>query len=251
MKKLLLGCLILLTACHIPTAAPVAPPSLTVTVPPKPTTATVTPGPTAAPAQSPTPEFTTTPFPRFFTDEFDGSLASWAILQAGSDAAPDIKEENSRLLLQMPSPYTWVYALYGAQDYADVRIDTQFMNQAGSPASIGLICRYSETDGWLEYNVSTDGTYNVLYGKWLASGIADYLPITSGPSGAILPSGASQQIGLVCSGTTLKLLVDGNIIRSLNISRYELGEGKVGLAAAAFENVPVIAAFDWIKVSEP
>ena len=248
MKKILLGCLILITitACQpAATPTPVAPLLPTATFSPTPIPATATLAPT------PTPEFTATPFPRLFTDEFDSSLAGWAILQAGSDTAPNIKTENSNLILQMDSPYTWVYALYGAQDYDSIRIDTQFINQAGSPASIGLICRYSDTDGWFEYNVATDGTYNVLYGKWLSSGIADYLPILSASSGAIQPSGASQEIGLICSGTTLSLLVNQNIIRSIDVSHYELAQGKIGVTASSFENAPVVAAFNWVKVSEP
>jgi hypothetical protein len=252
MKKILLGCL-LLTACNIPTAIPATALFPTATFLPTPVLATVPPRPkvTAIPSQSPTPEFTATPFPRFFTDEFDTLQAGWVILQAGSDATPDVKAENSNLLLQMDSPYIWAYALYGAQDYDDIRIDAQFANQAGTPAAIGLICRYSESDGWFEYNVLTDGTYSVLYGKWLANGVADYFPIASAASGAIQPSGAVQAIGLICSGTTLSLLIDRNIIRSINVSRYELAEGKVGIAAASFENAPVVAAFDWVKVSEP
>jgi hypothetical protein len=114
-----------------------------------------------------------------------------------------------------------------------------------------LICRYSESDGWLEYNVSTDGTYNVLYGKWLASGIVDYLPILSAPSKEIQPSGASQEIGMICSGTTVSLFVNQTLIRKADVSRYELSEGKVGITVSSFENTPVIAAFDWVKVSEP
>src|SRR4029450_4946712 len=114
------------------------------------------------PESTPTLELSPTPFPRFFTNEFDASLAGWVILQAGNDAVPNIKTENSNLILQMDSPFTWIYVLYGAEDYENIRIDAQFANQGGSPASIGLMCRYSESDGWLEYNVSTDGTYNVL-----------------------------------------------------------------------------------------
>jgi len=246
MKKLLLiGCLILVTACQPATPTPVPPLFPTATVPPTPVPVTVTPQPT------PTLEPTPTPLPRLFTNEFDASLAGWVILQAGSDAVPNIKTENSNLILQMDSPYTWVYVLYGAQDYEDIRVDVQFINQAGSPASIGLMCRYSETDGWLEYNVSTDGTYNVLYAQWLANGIADYLPILSASSNAIQPSGAPQEIGLVCSETTLSLYINQTLIRSVDVSRYELTEGKIGITASSFENAPVIAAFDWVKVSEP
>jgi hypothetical protein len=245
MKNLLIGCLFLLAACQPATPTPEAVLFPTGTLPPTPVPATDTPAPT------PTPEPTPTPFPRFFTDEFDGSLAGWVILQAGSDAVPNIRNENSTLALQMDAPYTWVYAVFGAQDYEDVRVEARFSNQAGSPASIGLICRYSETEGWFEYNVSTDGTYSVLYGKWLSSGIADYLPILSASSNAIQPSGTSQEIGLVCSDTILSLYIDQTLIRNIDASRYELTGGKVGVAASSFENTPVIAAFDWVRVGEP
>lgn len=245
MKKLLIGCLLLLTACQ--PATPTSSASLFPTGTPLPTLIPVsdTPAPTA------TLELTSTPFPQFFTNEFDSSLTGWVILQAGNDSVPNIVNENSRLILQMDSPYTWVYALYGAQDYNNVRVDTKFVNNALSPASIGLICHYSETNGWFEYNISTDGTYNVLYGKWLSNGIADYLPVLDGSSNAIQQSGAEQQISLICTDTTLTLLIDENVIRSADVSRYELVGGKIGVTASSFENTPVIASFDWVKVSAP
>jgi len=245
MNRLILGCLLLITACQTVTSTPVAPlfPTATLTLTAVP--ATNTPAPTS------TLELTSTPLPRLFTNEFDSSLAGWVILQAGNEATPNVKIENSNLTLQMDSPFTWVYAVYGAQDYENIRVDAQFINRAGNPASIGLICRYSETDGWLEYNISTDGTYNLLYGKWLSSGIADYLPILSASSNAIQPSGTPQEIGLTCSDTTLALFIDQNLIRRIDVSNYGLTSGKVGLTASSFENTPVITAFDWVKVSEP
>jgi hypothetical protein len=245
MKKLFIGYLIIISACQSATPTPVPPLFPTATLPPTLTPATITPQPT------PTLEPTPTPLPRLFTNEFDGLLAGWVILQAGSDSVPNINTENDRLIVQMDSPYTWVYAIYGAQDYGDIRIEAEFSNQAGSPSSIGLLCRYTESDGWFEYNVSTDGTYNVLYGQWLSTGIADYLPILSESSGEIQPSGASQEIGLICSGTTVSLFVNQIRIRNVDVSRYELAEGKVGITVASFENTPVIAGFDWVKVSEP
>jgi hypothetical protein len=245
MKKLLIGCLLFITACQSATPTPVTSLFPTATVPPTPIPATDTPAPT------PSPEATPTPLPRFFTTEFDSSLAGWVILQAGSEGVPNIKTENSSLILQMDSPFTWVYAIYGAQDYEDIRIDAQFTNQGGTPSSIGLICRYSESDGWFEYNVSTDGTYNVLYGHWLANGIADYLPIWSASANTIGPSGTPQEVGLTCSDTTLELYINQQNIRNVDISRYELFEGKIGLTASSFENTPIIAVFDWVKASDP
>jgi hypothetical protein len=248
MKKLLFIILLLITACQSATPTPVAPLfPIATAIPATPTSIPLTDTPQPTPTLEPTP----TPLPRLFTNEFDASLAGWVILQAGNEGTPNIQTENSNLILKMDSPYTWVYAVYGAQDYDNVRIDARFTNQAGSPASLGLICRYSETDGWLEYNVSTDGTYNVLYGQWLANGISNYLPVLSGSSNAIQPSGASQEIGLICSGTTLSLFVDQTLIRNVDVSRFELTNGKVGITVSSFENIPVVAAFDWLKVSEP
>jgi hypothetical protein len=151
----------------------------------------------------------------------------------------------------MDSQYTWLYALYGAQDYDNVRIDTEFENRALTPASAGLICRYSDNGGWLEYNISSDGTYNVLYGKWLNTGIADYLPITDGTSKEIQPTGTTQKIGLTCSDTTLSLYVNDKLIRKVDVSHYALTEGKVGIAASSFENTPIVTAFDQVRISEP
>jgi hypothetical protein len=245
MKKLLIGYLILITACQTTTPTPAPLPSPTATVPPTPIPFTPTPEPTATLALSPTP------FPRFFTDEFDSSLAGWVILQAGNESVPNTKTENSNLILQMDSPFSWLYAIYDAQDYANVRIDAQFTNQAGSPASMGLICRYSEEEGWFEYNVSTDGSYNLLYGSWLAVGIADYLPITDGPSNLIRPSGSPQLIGLACSDTALALYINDTIVRNVDVTNYGLTEGKVGITASSFENTPVVVVLERVIVSEP
>jgi hypothetical protein len=246
MKKLfLIGCLILISACQpaTPTPKPTLAPTATLP-PPTPIPATATPEPT------PTLEPTPTPLPRLFTNQFDSSLAGWVILQAGNDSVPNISIENSTLRLQMDSPYLWLYALYGAQEYANIHVETEFINSALSPASIGLVCRYSETDGWLEYNISTDGTYHVLYGRWLDTGIADYLPVIDGSSKEIGQSGATQQIGLTCSDATLQLYINEILIRNVDVSRYELAEGKVGLTASSFENTPVIAVFNYVTVSE-
>ena len=245
MKKfLLIGCL-LLTACQTATAAPPTP-----TLPP-----TETPLPTPVPATdtpvpTPTIALSPTPLPRFFTNEFDSTFEGWSILQAGNDFVPNIKAENSALILQMDSHYSWAYAIYGAENYANVYIETKFENRGGSPASVGLVCSYSEENGWFEYNVTTDGTYNLLYGHWLATGVADYLPITDGLSNLIQPSGAPQQISLLCADTVITLSINGTVVRSLDVARYELTEGKVGITTASYENTPIIVALDWVKVSE-
>lgn len=248
MKKfLLIGCLLFISACQpaTPTPEPDIPPTATIPASPTPVPVSPTPEPTSTPAPTPTPP------PRFFTQEFDTSLAGWSILQAGNESIPIVSIENGALRLQMDSPFVWLYALYGAEDYADVHIETEFVNSALSPASAGLICRYSETDGWLEANVSTDGTYNVLFGRWLSVGIVDYLPILDGVSKEVKQSGEIQQIGLTCSGNILYLYINGTLVRSADVSSYELSAGKAGLTTSSFENTPVLVVFNWVTIREP
>ena len=245
MKKYLLGCFLLfITSCQ--PATPTLPPSLfPSSTPPsafQPVPATFEVTPTVEPSP--------TALPRFFNNEFDSSLAGWVILQAGNESVPNIKTKNHALLLQMGSPFTWLYALYGAQDYDNVRIDTQFQNMAGTPASAGLVCRYDEAEGWFEFNVFADGTYNLLHGKWLGVGISDHLPIANGSSKLIQPSGATQKIGLLCSKSTLSLFVNDTLLRKVDVSRYKPAAGKSGITAASYDNAPVAIAFDWVKISE-
>lgn len=247
MKKIILIALLLLaSACQTatPTPTPAPPPTATATLPPTPLPATSTPEPTSTPAPTPTP------FPRFFTQEFDAPFEGWLILQGGSEMTPNVRVEAGALRLQLDVPYAWLYALYGAEDYADVYIEAEYVNSALTPAAAGLVCRYNETEGWLEYNILTDGTYNVLYGKWLDTGVADYLPILDGTA-PVKQSGEIQQIALTCTGTTLYLHLNGTIIRSVNVERYALPAGKAGVTASSFENAPVIAAFERVTVREP
>jgi hypothetical protein len=247
MKKIILiGCLTLISACQ--TATPTPEPSL---FPPTTLPASPTPIPdTPTPEPTFTPELTSTPLPRLFTNQFDTNLAGWVILQAGNEAVPVVSTENSVLRLQMDSPYTWLYAIYGAFDYANVYVEAQYINSALTPASAGLICRYSETDGWLEYNVSTDGSYNVLYGQWLDTGIADYLPIIDGLYDNVKQSGELQQIGMNCADTTVRLYINSIIIRSVDVSSYDPDTGKVGITTSSYENTPVVVLFDTVTVGE-
>jgi hypothetical protein len=247
MKIYLLLGLFLLAACQSPSATPTPATSLfpTSTAPPSP--------PPDTPAPEPTPTFEPSPtaLPRFFTNEFDSSLAGWVILQAGNESVPNVSADSGALLLQMDAPFTWLYALYGPEEYDAVRVDVQFQNRSATPASVGLVCRYGEEQGWFEFNVSTDGTYNILYGKWLSVGIAEYFPVTDdGSTGLIQPSGSTQTIGLTCEGATLSLYINEVLLRRVDVERFGLTGGKVGITASSYENVPILAAFDWVKVSE-
>jgi hypothetical protein len=236
--------LFLLAACGpTRTAAPSAAPAAG--TPPWESTAVPSPVP-VQPTRTPTP----LPALRFFTEEFDGDLAYWAFLQVDNgqpDAGPS--PEGGQLVFDLSAPNQWVYALYGGQDYADVRIDARVEVRVGQDGAPGVVCRYTEKDGWYEFNIYPDQAYTLLFGQWLMPGVARFTPIYRGSSGKI--ESAANEIGLICQGDTLTPYVNGTQLRKAQVGRYGLRDGKVGLSAASFEEAPFMVADDWVKVSEP
>ncbi len=246
MKKIfLIGFLTLTVACQ-PAISPIAPEST-------PIASTQTPPATAAitPTIIPTETISPTSSPLFFTENFDVDPLAWSILQTGSEASPRIKAEGGALTFELNTPYTWTYAIYGAHNYKDIRIDASFESRGTSPESIGLVCRYSEQNGWYEFNISTDGTYNVLRGKWMTQGVASYLPIVNDTTEYLKRGETQYELGLMCQQNALWLYINQKLFRKVDVTRYGLTEGKVGLAVSSFENPPVISVFDWVKVSAP
>ena len=219
----------------------------------QPATMHLSPELTAVPSLSPVPSSTPTetlaPAPRTFNEGFDGSMPYWTFQQIGNGQPfPGPSAEAGYLVFDLTAPNQWVYALYGGQDYQNVRVDAQVGVRAGDGA-LGVVCRYNEKDGWYEFNIYSDQTYMLLYGQWLAPGIAHYSPLYHGNSEKI-KSGANE-IGLLCDGSSLTPFINGVQMRKWDEQKFGLTQGKIGITAASFADVPFNAAYDWVKVSEP
>ena len=253
MKKILLFGLFLLTAClplsdgqgAAPKPSPVPKATATRIIPatvPATVTPTIVPSPTA----------TRLPPEKYFTEEFDTTPIYWSTLYASGDPGRlDILNNNSTLTFELYSPNAWLYAIYGAYEYDSVHIETLVESRGSDLNAMGLVCNYNEQSGWYEFNISTDSTYNVLYGQWIAEGIARYMPILNDTSDQIATGNAINGIGLDCYENILQLYINGKLIRKLNVEHIGLSGGKVGLSLGSFEEPPVILGFDWVKVSEP
>jgi hypothetical protein len=244
-RCLLFGLLTFTMACQ--TVAPTSAPESTRLVPTRTPAAPATVPPTLTPTLALSP----TPIPLFFVEEFDSDLSPWASFQTGGESAPETRLGDGTLVVRITSPHTWYYAVHSAHDYADVRVDARFESISNGPGSLGLICRYSESGGWYEFNVSSDGTYSVLLGQWLAQGIARYTPIAYDPSEYLQPGLLNYELGLVCQEDFLLLHINDKLFRKLDVSRYGLEGGRVGIAAASFDDVPMTALFEWVSVSQP
>jgi hypothetical protein len=198
----------------------------------------------------PPPTATAEPGPRSFTEGFDGLLPNWSFVQVDNgNLAPTPVTAGGLLVFALPARNQWLYALYGSQEYTDVRVDTQYEDRGSGMAVAGVVCRYDLHKGWYELNVYPDQTYVLLYGQWLTAGVARYTTIVRNQSEKI--QAGANQIGLDCKGTTLTPFINGVQMRQRVETMYGLTGGKVGLAAASFENAPETIAVDWVKVGEP
>ena len=53
----------------------------------------------------------------------------------------------------------------------------------------------------------------------------------------------------MCQGNTLTPFINGVQMRIWQENKFGLKEGKIGISAASFADVPFTTAYDWVKVS--
>ncbi|MEW6405896.1 MAG: hypothetical protein AB1649_29240, partial [Chloroflexota bacterium] len=147
MKKLLVGILLFVTACSSATSTPAPARTSTPTAPPRTPTVIAT----ATETLVPTATLTATPVPMYFSEEFDSDLSAWTSFITNGETAPEILFQNSLLRLNFSTPNTWYYAVHNAHTYSTVRVDASFDSTDPESATLGLICMYSESNGWFEY----------------------------------------------------------------------------------------------------
>ena len=203
-------------------------PTQTVAPPPE---ATATLEPTATPVQ--------VPAPRDFTENFDSSSSYWTTFGT-NNVVPDVQLQNGFLVFNLTKTNIWADTIYNAQTYQDVRVDAQVEVRAGNDGTVGIVCRYSQTNGWYEFNIYADQTYMLMYGQWLSPGIARYMPLHITGSEKI-KTGANQ-IGLVCQGDALTPYINNVRMITYEDNKVGLKDGNVGLTASSFSDVPLVAA---------
>jgi hypothetical protein len=188
------------------------------------------------------------PAPRDFTENFDSSSPYWSTFGA-NNFVPDVQLQNGFLVFNLTQTNDWADTIYNAQDYQDVRVDAQVEIRAGNDGTVGVVCRYSQANGWYEFNIYADQTYMLVYGQWLSPGIARYMPLHRVGSEKI--KAGVNQIGLGCQGNVLTPYINNVRMPVYEDNKVGLKNGNIGLTASSFNNVPLVAAFDWVKVSEP
>ncbi len=193
---------------------------------------------------------TTQEAPTYFTEEFNGKIPNWSyFLMSGDENKMNLNTDNGKLVFNLTGENLYVYTMYDPWTYQNVRIDASADNRGMNENSVSLICRYSENEGWYEFNVGNDGLWQVFVYDKVTGG--NYQLLNSGGSTAIKPGKAINEYTAICNGSTLSLYINGVRVTSFEEKRYALRDGLVGIGVSSYHVLPIIVGFDWVAISEP
>ncbi len=187
------------------------------------------PAPAATPLARPSPTMglaspisASTESSRYFVEEFNADVTGWtAFVTSGEAGLLDLRVEGGFWVFDLGGKDLHAFALYGSETYHDVRLDVRVVNRGVTAEMVSLICRYSEKDGWYQFDIFNSGIYNIFYFAWDEEKQAS------------------------------PILVNGREARTLTESRFFLREGQVGVGVSSFTRLPVRVDFDWVKISLP
>ena len=228
------------TSAATPTLKPTAKPTERPTKTRLPATQRPAPTATEAPVQSPI----------YFTEEFDSGIPDWSyFVQNGDESLMDLSADSGSLSFNLNGEDLYVYVMYDPWTYDNVRVDATADNRGKNSNSVSLICRYSESDGWYEFNIGNDGLWQVFVYDIATGG--DYQMLNSGGSTAIHSGKAVNEYSAICNGTTLSLYINGTKATSFQETYYSLREGLVGVGVSSYQALPIIVNVDKVSISEP
>jgi len=212
-----------------------------------PTVVLNTPTPTSQPTQ-------TLELPRFYTEEFNNPLVRWFDFMTYGDSRMVDEEVDlgnlSVSLNPLEDKYAWYYLINNTFTYSDVKVETVVTNQGNNSNGISLICRYSDV-GWYETVFSSSGTYTVYAVDNQGLVNQGYNRIGNGGSALINQGLKTNVYAMECRENQLILFINNEEVNRVVDRRFELAEGKIGLAVSATKNLPVNVDFESFTVSEP
>ena len=183
------------------------------------------------------------------TEEFDGDISWWSwFLTNGDENQFDIYQDNGRITFEMYDTNIWAYLTYDEYIYEDVEVHTLVENRGMNTNSISLMCRYDENLGWYEFNIGSNGLYDILrFDGDLSTG--DYTLLTSGGSNNIRTGKEVNEYAIQCVGNEMSLWINGVYTNSVTDRTFK--EGLIGISASSYDVTPIIVDFDYVDIVYP
>lgn len=190
--------------------------------------------------------------PDFYSEEFDGDTSNYLYFEwheaynsASEDTSIVPNAEDGKMKFDIQKEDKWVYVYYDPYLYTDVQLDMTADNKGVNSNSVSLICRLSD-EGWYEANIQNSGLYDIL-----AFSDNQYFNIFNGGSVAINQGKGTNDYSLICSGDTISLYINNQLVKSVTDKKYRLGEGRVGFGVSSFNALPVKVDVENFTISQP
>ncbi len=185
----------------------------------------------------------------FRTEEFDGNIDWWTYFWTSGDENDFyIYQDNDRMVFEITDTDTYAYLTYGEYYYEDVGIRTLVENRGVNTNNVSLICRYDENLGWYEFNIGSDGLYDILrFDGNLNNG--GYTLLANGGSNKIRTGKDFNEYAIECAGDNLSLWINGVYTNSVRDRTFK--QGLIGISASSFNVTPVIVEFDYVDIIYP
>lgn len=193
---------------------------------------------------------TSTPIPKYFTEDWNGATDQWTWFSTrGNDNLWDVYTEAGVLVFYMTGRKIDGYFIYTPQEYDKVKVTTQVENRAYYTGTFVIVCNYSETLGWYEFDIGSDGLWAMRAHDTL--GNTGYLDLLSGGSKSIRTRFNVNEYSATCDGNHLTLFANGTNIAEFTDKILDLKSGKIGLGVLSGDQVPVLMESAWVRVEQP
>ncbi len=216
------------------------------------------PPPTEEPTEAPTQEPTEEPASQFFRNEFDGGIEDWTGFNVkgrndANESKLSITTNNGFLTFSIETMYLYAYLIYNKFTYEDVTMVLRVENRGANNNNVSLLCRYTEDEGWYEFNIANNGLYDIYAAtpNPKGSGAPVYNLIANGGSNKIKMGKDVNEYAITCKGDTLSLSINGFDTKTINERKYGLRSGNVGVSVSSFNVPSVKVEIDWLDISEP
>jgi len=178
---------------------------------------------------------------RVFRDDFSDAASGWVDTQSADHTAKGIALYDGSGGYQMTPVDDSTYGIMVAPrqaDGGDVRIDAALFLYTGVGQGMGgVVCRHQDNDNFYAFVASGNHGAGILKVK---DGQATTLARAS--FDGAMPNIADVRIGARCDGSTLQLLVDGDVVAEANDG--DLTEGHSGLFVLGERMAGTSAVFD-------
>ena len=179
-----------------------------------------------------------------FQDDFEDPNSGWEVRDYGDSGTGTYGAGNYRMVGTVDGIMVWTV---GYQLFSDLVMDVSTTQVSAAPNDnngYGLMCRLqpgASGDGYA-FLISGDGYYSI---QLITKG--DYEPLVEWATSPVVNQGNSfNQLRVICDGTYLALIVNGELLAEANDANYT--EGDIAFVAGTLEPDPTEIHFDNLVV---